>query len=577
MIHFKRYITSAALILFLNICAAQYCGTSGPNVCSNSNTLTVPGLMNYQSFPCVRDSVPFDEVIYFLVPEKYGYFDTPVLSMRIDSITNLPCGLCWQCDAPNRTYMPGSRGCIRISGIPSESKGVYQTKVYATITTVNAKYGTIFDSRFQFYLNVVGKNDSCPPITITKHLSIACKSVDSNEFCDLNIIVKASRPVVNCNFDTTNLYVSQPTGSHLGYYWDIIDKNWNETEDSTPVIKVDTSTLLVYLQLTDSVTGCVNNEFIPFADYTGPYQVPKICYTTFDSTYGTQRGLKIVFEKNDWFNTFAGYGYDVYLQYDPLQPSRLVDHISSTSQGVVTDTIPQAADIYFIIEPYISNYYSVVTYLNCLSPVQETGSDFFNAPVLWVDSAGLSSSGYPSLYWMNSRPINYDRLFIFSRRPGGNWRTRQSTNDFSTYFWIDYFPDSTVMEYMIGFRLIGDCDPSRSSGNMAFTDYGLALVSPEKVDTTTDVEVSTTSSKKDNNRFYINPNPASSKLHLQTEVSVTEGMTYTIHNALGERIQAGIISETFMAIDISQMNSGAYIITLLHNGMALGSRRFIKH
>src|ERR1019366_435082 len=120
----KKYLLFIAL-LYANISFAQYCGNAGPAICSTNNSLSAPGITAYTTFPCVHDSVPYDEVIQVFFPDSVLQFglNIAISSIHIDSITNLPCGLCWSCDNSSFTYGGGTKACVRVSGTTNDVHG----------------------------------------------------------------------------------------------------------------------------------------------------------------------------------------------------------------------------------------------------------------------------------------------------------------------------------------------------------------------------------------------------------------------------------------------------------------------
>ena len=73
----------------------------------------------YYSVPCVVVGQPYSQIIQ---AKNYTYYQGfHVDSVSLDSITNLPCGLCWNSSAPNNMIKGGEQFAIKVSGISNEA------------------------------------------------------------------------------------------------------------------------------------------------------------------------------------------------------------------------------------------------------------------------------------------------------------------------------------------------------------------------------------------------------------------------------------------------------------------------
>ncbi len=131
----KKYLL-ALLIAVTQISFGQYCGGSGPGQCAPSGTFVTPGF-----YPAPSDLPPFVngqasttvlEFKNFNVVNFQGNFYT-VNSLRIDSVGNLPAGLCWATNKSNNTFINQEQGCVRINGTPSGPVGEYKLKILVTV------------------------------------------------------------------------------------------------------------------------------------------------------------------------------------------------------------------------------------------------------------------------------------------------------------------------------------------------------------------------------------------------------------------------------------------------------------
>ncbi len=128
-----------SLVLLLTVCVnanAQYCGNSGPTVCN------VPAILNHPGFSPSSDSLPMLNIgtdayttlylQYFNLSGPGGQIITPQW-IRIDSIENLPGGVCWAANSANNTFTNGQNGCIRLTGTVCSLPGQYKLNIVLTM------------------------------------------------------------------------------------------------------------------------------------------------------------------------------------------------------------------------------------------------------------------------------------------------------------------------------------------------------------------------------------------------------------------------------------------------------------
>lgn len=127
-------LTVLLSVVMLNTLYAQYCGGSGTSVCTAlpPSAFTEPGFKpGYDSLPCVTMGVPYDQTISFLAPGTVtqGNSTYNLNWVRVDTLRNLPCGLCWKMGNANNQISADSTGCIRISGTSFDAPGQYRVKL----------------------------------------------------------------------------------------------------------------------------------------------------------------------------------------------------------------------------------------------------------------------------------------------------------------------------------------------------------------------------------------------------------------------------------------------------------------
>ncbi|MFN8323720.1 MAG: T9SS type A sorting domain-containing protein [Chitinophagales bacterium] len=139
-----KTISMLAILLWASNADAQHCaGVSGSSVCTSQTGLTLPGFYpDYQTLPCAVDGVPYDEVISFKAPTTalYQGFNATIDWIRIDSIENLPCGLCWRTNLVRDSMLGGATACIRVTGTTFDAPGQFKMRI---IISVKAHVGFI--------------------------------------------------------------------------------------------------------------------------------------------------------------------------------------------------------------------------------------------------------------------------------------------------------------------------------------------------------------------------------------------------------------------------------------------------
>ena len=549
----------------INFSMGQSCGYSGNGLCSPNNSLTSFGITDYRTFPCVKDSVSYSEVLQVYFPTSIQEFGTTVTiqSVTIDSIVNLPCGLCWACNDSTLTYLGGGKACVLISGTSNEAHGTYQLGIYGhASTSLGVLSGNLDQLGFQFFMNVVGQNDTCGAVDIM-NLHTACVGVLPNASCNFYFNLN-SRGINNCSFDSVIISVDQTSTAYSAFFWsaDNIDSFFtgqNRTGDSSSftIYKRDADFSLF---VADS-SGCYKGVMLLNTPSSGPLAAPQICYATTDSSQPNSI-VKFLFERDDYFHNVARYTLCRQDTPSQLSPLLLVGY-SPSSVGYIIDSMPVSSGF---------NTYSIFAVTTCGDSVTLVDNNYVRS-VLTVDtSLGL---GYPHLSWTNSSPLNYDKIYVFSRGQSGHWRLRYASNNLSNLSWTDLQPDSTHVDYMLGYNIISSCDPSRSV-TTAFSNFGKASVSSGNVYyDSTRTYIQTIADAGSENQILIYPNPAGDNLYLQT--TFREGIEIRIYDIRGQLMLSKMSNdEEVHNIDIENLTSGIYFVNVGRNGTQSVIRKIIK-
>lgn len=203
-----------------------------PNAATGSPGLTP----ETDSLPCVEVGVPYDEVVYLENFDNFtatvpviGQVTVTVDSLRIDSITNAPCGLSYLTNKPSATYYAGETGCIAITGTSTENVGQYRLNIYVhvwatvpflgsqdfqgeasdVVSQVENLTGQPLGVDFNYFLRVKNPSDPCPNIdrvnpSANLTAALVCPTT--------NFTATANGTTEVCDGETTNISLTFTNG-----------------------------------------------------------------------------------------------------------------------------------------------------------------------------------------------------------------------------------------------------------------------------------------------------------------------------------------------------------------------------
>ncbi len=249
----KIYLAAVAIVaavMFSTNLNAQYCGNSGSTICTPGGTYNGLGFYPpYDSTPCVKIGVLYTHTLDMQIPDSVNYLGSPrkLNYVKVNSITNLPCGLCWSTDVANNTFNGNSTHCVHITGTSYDAPGQYKLNINidaqasisgfpVTLTNQNAD-----DFGVKFWARVEALDGSCTAVdtlgpTLTAHNSGSAATP---------VIAGASS---FCAGGSTALSLSN-AGSFYAYKW-----SNGATTSSTTVSAGGTYTVTAYAACT-SVTA----------------------------------------------------------------------------------------------------------------------------------------------------------------------------------------------------------------------------------------------------------------------------------------------------------------------------------
>jgi hypothetical protein len=127
----KHTLLTLLAFLFCTITlSAQHCAVDSITI--PVQPASGPGLTPLpEDLPCmvvdslVSDTIYFQNFDYAYIGSSAIYVD----SLKIDSVNNLPAGLCWVADRSDNTYPNSGNGVIYVEGTCNAAPGQYKLKI----------------------------------------------------------------------------------------------------------------------------------------------------------------------------------------------------------------------------------------------------------------------------------------------------------------------------------------------------------------------------------------------------------------------------------------------------------------
>ncbi|MFD2916112.1 T9SS type A sorting domain-containing protein [Psychroserpens luteus] len=112
---------------------------------------------------------------------------------------------------------------------------------------------------------------------------------------------------------------------------------------------------------------------------------------------------------------------------------------------------------------------------------------------------------------------------------------------------------------------------SSNNPTWAGADIVVATINLDNITASTTLS---TQEFKTHNEFEISPNPATSKLNINLSQTLDKA-TVTVYDVLGKKVYSKLLSNFSSTIDVSNWNSGVYLVRISTNKQTL-TKRFVK-
>lgn len=530
--------------------SAQYCGHSSSASCAPDSSLAAPGLTDYHNFPCVSSGVPFSENMQIYVPASITYngFNATVDSVRIDSITNLPCGLCWSANKPSLTFAANERGCINISGTSTDATGTYALGLFGTAyTPFGAFAGSLNTFWGNFYVFVKQPAAACSHGVGT--LLTACGGHAPCTFVPQVVQISPATPCTNSSAITVGTavpyqsqmwYLSNDTGFNSTFTW---------SNNPDPVLNL----------LATDTAGCTGKISLLMSN-TGATVVPQICYFTSDTAL-TYPNVIVAAQRNDVFLTATS--YVLYAANNASgNADTVIGTVSASQQAIFHDSV-------------VHSYYKVAgNFCGGSNPSFLYTLAYGQYAALTVDS---TTSGYPQLSWPLQLPVTYSSIYVLAREQGGAWQVIDSifgiTGTNLQVSYVDHYPTAQHMDYMLGYNLNNTCNPSRSGGKTVFTNAARSEVRSGLV-TTRPAGPTGLDNVGALSYLEVYPNPTTGLLHIQTPPN--SHVTLSLYDMVGNEVYRSEAQTEHTSIDLSGYAQGIYLVKATNQGHLVAVGKVVK-
>lgn len=218
-------IFSFAGLLAINNADAQHCG--GVSTAPLNTSVGYGFTPAAADLPCAVRGVYYEENIYIKIPHDITEpEEVTVNSARIDSIRNLPCGLCWKVDRESRTYNHDEYGVITVYGTTNDPVGQYNLEIIMdALLEGDPTWQENYDASLaNFYMSIRVANDgsSCAPYQSNPGKNATCATSAINDLADnINTVAITPNPMNN---NAILSFTSEKAGSYTVSVMDVLGK-----------------------------------------------------------------------------------------------------------------------------------------------------------------------------------------------------------------------------------------------------------------------------------------------------------------------------------------------------------------
>ncbi|MDB5281684.1 MAG: hypothetical protein JWO06_759, partial [Bacteroidota bacterium] len=283
----KLLLVGITTLLAFNFISAQYCGNSGPNICTPAN-FSQPGLYPFwDSLPPFINGVPASTTIEFKNFNTIFFANQTltIQSLKIDTISNLPSGLCWATNKTNNTFANQENGCILVSGTPCAAPGQYklhiivEANIGVTVTT-NADAANL-----HYFVRLDNTGEAPTPVDSTQTDSNPINPYGPSAICGSNpviVTIDSNQSVCSGTLVTVHTTATGGAGNYT-YTWAYTGDSLSCQHCTTPNSTINqnsTFTVTVTDGASGSATASVNYTVLPLPPVALTIAVDSFCSNT---------------------------------------------------------------------------------------------------------------------------------------------------------------------------------------------------------------------------------------------------------------------------------------------------------
>lgn len=282
----KKLLLFFTTVLAVQFASAQYCGNSGPSICT-PGTYANPGLYpQSDSLPPFINGTSADATIGLKNFNQvvYSGFTLTVQSLRVDTIDNLPAGLCWATNKIDNTFANQENGCIHVSGTTCATPGQYKLRIIVTVDVgITTQQIDADAAGLHYYVRVNNRGEATTAVDTTQTASNALITYGPAADCfQLNV---SDHSVCNGANDTLSANIV-PGVAPYTYAWSVVSGNSLSCNNCAHPVATITQNSVYAVTVTDN-NGISLNDTVAVSLVTSGGSVLTSSASSFCKTKGS--------------------------------------------------------------------------------------------------------------------------------------------------------------------------------------------------------------------------------------------------------------------------------------------------
>lgn len=171
-----RFFAIAILAFYYNTAFNQQCTNynSGVLAFEDYNNPMLIGFAGSEALPCIQNGILTNVALPFKTFDSVmvSGVKQPVYKMKLEQVSNLPCGMCWTLSPGQNPYVAGEYSAILFHGTPTGNVGQYVLQVLLSFdTNGDGAYDVLNMSLFDIVgmpliVRLIGPDDLCGAVNV---------------------------------------------------------------------------------------------------------------------------------------------------------------------------------------------------------------------------------------------------------------------------------------------------------------------------------------------------------------------------------------------------------------------------